>query len=303
VKVPRLAFAAALVAVGLVGLGCPCPSGPEAVHVRSVQLLGDARVAGALAESGLDRAAVEQEVRGALGAAGFQLGDGRCPHAVGIEVSTLRISSGGSVGPRAELALEVVLRPAEEGPAPHSEVGNASIPIAAFGNRPRDAWRRALSDASQRAAGGLAAALRAEAKTVDGLVADLAAKDPRTREEAVRVLGERRSRQAVPALIDRLGKEDLRIGQRIVATLAQIGDERAVPALIELTRSSDPAGLSLVRFIADIGGPEAEGYLLTLASGHPDPRVRDAAQEALDELARRAKDAPVAARSAKMPAP
>jgi hypothetical protein len=303
VKVPRL-VTAGLVALGLLGVGCPCPSGPEVVHVRSLQLLGDSAGAGALGEAGLDRAAVEDAVRSALASAGFQIGDGRCPHAVGIDIAALRLAPGGSVGPRAELALEVVLRPAEDGPAPHSEVGSASVPLAAFGNRPRDAWKRALADASQRAATGLAAALRAEAKTVDGLVADLSAKDPRVREEAVRVLGERKSRQAVPALIDRLGKEDARVVLRIVAALAQIGDERAVPALIDLGHESDPAtSLSLVRFIADIGGAEAEGYLLTLASGHPDPRVRDAAREALDELARRAKDAPVAARSAKMPAP
>jgi hypothetical protein len=301
--VPR-ALIAGLVAAGLVGLGCPCPSGPEVIHVRNVQLLGDSGASAALAETGLDRAAIEEAVRGALAGAGFQIGDGRCPHSVGIDVAGLRIAPAGNVGARAELALEVVLRAAQEGPAPRSEIGSASVPIAAFGNRPRDAWRRALADAAQRAAGGLAAALRAEAKTVDGLVADLSAKDPRTREEAVRVLGERKSRQAVPTLVDRLEKEDVRLADRIVAALAQIGDERAVPALIDLTHSADPAAsLNLVRFIADIGGAEAEGYLLTLASGHPDRRVRDAARAALDELAQRAKDAPVAARSAKMPAP
>jgi hypothetical protein len=283
--------------------GCPCPSGPEGLHVRSVQLVGEPGAAGALAEAGLDRAAVEEALRAALASAGFRLGDGRCPHAAGVRVSTLRIAPGGSAGPRVELSLEVVLRPAEEGPAARSEVGSASVPIAAFGG-PRDAWRRALTDAAQRASSGLASGLRAEGKSVDALVADLGAKDPRVREEAVRVLGERRSREAVPALIGRLGKEDPRVGHRVIGALAQIGDERAVPALIELS-SSDDAALTarLVRFIGDIGGAEAEAYLLTLASGHPDRRVREAAQEALGELAQRAKDAPVAARSAKMPAP
>jgi hypothetical protein len=50
----------------------------------------------------------------------------------------------------------------------------------------------------------------------------------------------------------------------------------------------------LLRFVGDIGGPEAEGYLLTLASGHPDPQVRMAAQEALDDLASRARPASAA---------
>jgi hypothetical protein len=268
-----------------------------------VVLVGDGEAAGALAETGIDRAAVEEEVRGALASSGFQLGDGRCPHAAGVELTTLRVAPGSGVGPRAEISLEVVLRPAEEGPPPRSEVGSASVPISAFG-APRDAWRRALSDAARRASVGLAAALRAEGKSVEALVGDLGAKDPRVREEAVRVLGERRSRAAVPALIGRLGKEDPRVGHRVVGALAQIGDERAVPALIELSGSSDSGVTTrLARFIGDIGGPEAEGYLLTLSSGHPDVRVRQAAHDALEELAQRAKDAPVAARSAKMPAP
>jgi hypothetical protein len=265
--------------------------------------VGDGDAARALGETGLDRAAVEEEVRGALAAAGFRLGEGRCPHAAGVELTTLRIAPGSGVGPRAEIGLELILRPAEEGPPPRSEVGSASVPLGAFGG-PRDAWRRALADAARRAATGLATGLRAEGKTVEALVGDLASKESRVREEAVRVLGERKSREAVPALIARLGKEDPRLGHRIVGALAQIGDERAVPALIELSQGAD-GGLTsrLVRFIGDIGGPEAQGYLLTLSSGHPDPRVRKEARAALEELAQRAKDAPLAARSAKMPAP
>jgi hypothetical protein len=121
----------------------------------------------------------------------------------------------------------------------------------------------------------------------------------------VRVLGERRSRQAVPALIARLDKEEPRVAHKVIGALGQIGDERAIPALIELSHATTDAGLTarLVRFIGDIGGAEAEGYLLTLSSGHPDRRVRAAAREALDELSQRAKAAPVAARSDKMPAP
>jgi len=112
----------------------------------------------------------------------------------------------------------------------------------------------------------------------------------------VRVLGEQRAREAVPALLAQLQREDARLAHRVVATLAQIGDPRAVPALIDLSQSTDPtAGLRIVRFIGDIGGAEAEGYLLTLSSGHPDPRMRQAAREALDELEARAKETAVTA--------
>jgi hypothetical protein len=292
------------VLAGVLALACACSSGPEAIHVRSVRVVDAADAGPALGEAGLDAAALEEAVRAALGSAGFRLGDGRRPHAAGIDLASLRIVPGGSVGPRAEIALEVVLRPAEEGPPARSERGSASVPISAF-RSPAEAWRRALTDAAGHAAQGLAASVRAEAKGAEDLIADLASKDARVREEAVRVLGERRSRQAVPALIARLDKEEPRVAHKVIGALGQIGDERAIPALIELSHATTDAALTarLVRFIGDIGGAEAEGYLLTLSSGHPDRRVRAAAREALDELSQRAKEAPVAARSDKMPAP
>jgi HEAT repeat protein len=125
----------------------------------------------------------------------------------------------------------------------------------------------------------------------------VAAKDPRVREHAIRALGDRRSRAAVPVLVGRLKEEEPRLAHRIVGALAQIGDERAVPALIEVSRAADGAVTARVaRHIGDIGGAEAEGYLLTLASGHADPRVRKAAREALAEMTARAKEAALAAR-------
>jgi HEAT repeat protein len=176
-------------------------------------------------------------------------------------------------------------------------VGTATVPLSGTAP-PRIAFRKALAEAAQRAAEGLAISVRADGKRVDGLVADLSAKDVRVREQAVRVLGERRSREAVPALVDLLQKEEPRLAHRIVGALAQIGDPRAVPPLIDLASGKDSnLVLRMLRFIGDIGGPEAEGYLLTLASGHPDPRVRQAAREALDDLQARAHETPpVAAR-------
>jgi hypothetical protein len=48
---------------------------------------------------------------------------------------------------------------------------------------------------------------------------------------------------------------------------------------------------NLARIIGDLGGPDARAYLLTLASGHPDPQVRSAAQQALDDMAAREAEA------------
>jgi hypothetical protein len=290
VRRPTAALAA------LLALGCACARGPEPIHVRAVRLARTGPAA-PLDEAGLDGATVEDAVRTALAAAGFRTGDGDRPHVAAVDLAALRVVPGGA-GPGAEVTLEIVLTPAQGGGAegPRRETGVAAVPLASAPS-PRDAWRRAVAAAAQRSAEGLAIGLRAEAKSLDGLVADLRSKDPRAREHAVRVLGERHAREAVPALLAELKEGDSRIAHRIVAALAQIGDPQAVPTLIDLSQSTDPAlSLRLVRFIGDIGGAEAQGYLLTLASGHPDPRMRRAAREALDELEARAKEAPVAAR-------
>jgi hypothetical protein len=278
----------------IAALACACSGAPEPIHVRSVRLAGDAPPR-ALAEIGLDGPGIEDAARVALAAAGFRTGDGTRPHAAEVSLAAVRVVPGGSAGPRAEVTVEIVLAPLEGGGTPRREAGTGAAPLAT-GGAPREAWRRAAGEASQRAAESLALGVRAEGKRLDGLVADLSAKDPRAREQAIRVLGERRSREAVPALVARIELEDARLGQRIVGALAQIGDPRAVPALIDLARAADPGQAGrLVRFIGDIGGPEAEGYLLTVASGHPDARVRRIAREALDEIAGRAGDPPAAA--------
>jgi hypothetical protein len=278
-------------AAAIAALAAACTIGSEPIHVVTVHLAAGTPSA-ALGETGLDAAGIEEAMRAALGGAGFKLGEGARPHAAGVDITSLRVAPGGASGPRAEVTVDVVLTPVTPGNiAPRRETATGSAPLSLY-TTPREAWRSALGDAAQRAAEGLALGVRAEGKGVDALVADLESKDPRVRDQAVRVLGERKSRAAVPALLARLKEEDPRIAHRIVGALAQIGDERAVPALIDLSSASDPVLTSrLARFVGDIGGPEAEGYLQTLASGHPDPRVRAAAQEALDDLTSRAKPA------------
>jgi HEAT repeat protein len=161
--------------------------------------------------------------------------------------------------------------------------------VAVSGGDPRRAWRAAAERATRQAADGLALAFAEDAKPLEEVIADLSSEDVRLRDHAVRVLAERRSPAAVPALLERLKDEDRRVVHRAVGALAQIGDERAVSPLIELSRSGDPSLTARVaRIIGDIGGPEAEGYLLTLEAGHPDPRVRTAARAALQDLEARA---------------
>jgi HEAT repeat protein len=80
-----------------------------------------------------------------------------------------------------------------------------------------------------------------------------------------------------------------------VGALAQLRDARAVPRLIELTRRREgPYVANLARIVGDIGGADAQAWLLTIASGHPDEVVRGAAKEALAEMNARERQAPVA---------
>ena len=62
--------------------------------------------------------------------------------------------------------------------------------------------------------------------------------------------------------------------------------------LIDYSRRNDDGAHTarFARIIGDIGGNEARGYLLTLESGHMDPRVRAAAREALQDLEQRERE-------------
>jgi HEAT repeat protein len=195
------------------------------------------------------------------------------------------------------VTAEIALAPTASGAGPPlREAATATVPLPG-GGLAREGWLGALKQATQRAAEALALAVAAAEKPEGALLADVSAKDPRVREHAIRSLGERRARAAVPVLVERLKEEEPRLAHRIVGALAQIGDERAVPALIDVSRGGDAAvAARIARHIGDIGGPEAEGYLLTLASGHADPRVRRAAREALDDMSARAHEASLAAR-------
>jgi len=55
-----------------------------------------------------------------------------------------------------------------------------------------------------------------------------------------------------------------------------------VKYLIEAAQAGGPATtMRLIPVLVEIGGPDVEGYLLTLQSGHGDRTVRQAAGDAL----------------------
>lgn len=110
------------------------------------------------------------------------------------------------------------------------------------------------------------------------------------RDFAIQRIGQRKSVAAVERLCEILREEENQ--ERVlkaVGALVAIGDDRAVEPMIELTHRRDPRFVIQVVFaLGAIGGPTAEGYLVTLASGHPVPAVQDAAKDALGEMHERA---------------
>ncbi len=121
------------------------------------------------------------------------------------------------------------------------------------------------------------------------LVAALGSQDSELREEAMRQVGERRVRKAVPKLISFLKSDDEELRDRAIGALAAIGDERAVRPLTEVAHFRDLSDLpKVLDALSAIGGKEAEAYLEFVASGHESSEMRDIAQTALGHLRRRA---------------
>jgi hypothetical protein len=278
-----------LAAVAVAGLALAAGCGRGGPRISSLEISAGGREA-LLDRLGLDRPTLEAATRQALAGAGFRQGDG--PRSYRARATVVSVRAGrqpGREGLSAELVLDLELRPVggKAGAAPVAQSGMASVPAAS--RLDLAAWRAALDEAAHQASAGLALALTAERKSEDRLIADLSAQDPRLREQAIRVLAGRRSARAVPALIERLDDPEPDLVERAAGALTLLRDPRAVGALIDLSRRrDDPAQVArFARLIGDVGGAEARGYLETLESGHPDPRVRAAAIEALQDLAAR----------------
>lgn len=75
------------------------------------------------------------------------------------------------------------------------------------------------------------------------------------------------------------------ISLRAIGALVAMDAKNAVSAIIDLSRRGSPEFIVQTIFaVAEIGGALAEGYLVTMASGHPHPGVQSAAKQALKEL-------------------
>lgn len=172
-------------------------------------------------------------------------------------------------------------------PQRYEVVGLGEAPVAEDSvEGRRAAMRAALENVLRQVTESAVLQLAALDRADDALVADLRAADSRIREFALRTLAERKHPAAAPLLIDRLkDTSDAEQVRRTIGTLAEMKAKSAVPALIDLARGRDSGFLQEIVFaVGEIGGPEAEAYLYTVAQGHDTPSVQAAAQQALDTL-------------------
>lgn len=246
------------------------------IQIRATEL------APALADAGIDGAVTLASARGALEASGFRL-DQRAlrSYRATIEVVAVSVIPGAAgTPPSAEVVLEVWLeRTWAEGPvARRSGRGKAAL----SGGPRSAAWRGALGAALTEAAAALALDLKALGRPRGALLADLGSGDPRARERAVRALASRGDLGSARAVERLIRDPDRAVARAAVETLAAFKDPSSTRALIEAAQAGDAATtLSLLPVLLEIGGPDVEGYLLTLEAGHGDAAVRSAAGQAL----------------------
>jgi hypothetical protein len=145
--------------------------------------------------------------------------------------------------------------------------------------------------AIERGARGLVEKAALRHAELPAILAALDGADPALRQVAFATIGERHLSAAVPRLIELLHSSDELVRDGAIGALVALRDPRAVKALTDLAQFKD---LDLMRRIIDavgtIGGDDARAYLELVAEGHDVPIIRELAQQALEDMARRRAD-------------
>ena len=165
--------------------------------------------------------------------------------------------------------------------------------LSAVGRAPLNANEgrvRAMRTAADRALEQLADAaqlqLRAMSRSDVELLREVRTGTGQAREAAIRVLSHRGNREVADVLIERLrSSEDPEVIREAMGALSEMRERRAVQPMIELTRGKEAGFVREVLFaVAHIGGSEAAAWLFTVAQGHDDEALREAARRALAEM-------------------
>lgn len=199
----------------------------------------------------------------------------------------------------ADVALALSLR------APSGEVlraegrGQAEL----NGTDREERFRAALDLALADAAAAIDGEFKARSLDEAGLLELLREEDAAQRDVAIRFLAERKSAAAIAPLAKLLAEgEDRELHLRVVGALVEIGDPAAARELIDAASHRDPSFVvQLVYALGELGGVDADAYLFTVSTGHPDPAVRNAATQARRSLQAKRDKAPDSTEAA-MPA-
>jgi hypothetical protein len=112
------------------------------------------------------------------------------------------------------------------------------------------------------------------------------------RDDAIRVVGERKLRDEVPTLLRLLSDPDERTRDAALGALIALGDRRAVSELTRTRSLRDRHEMrKIIEAIAILGGQEADQYLSFVAATHDDDEIRAAAAAARARMERRENDA------------
>lgn len=112
--------------------------------------------------------------------------------------------------------------------------------------------------------------------------------DDITRRHLAFLLGQRRTRKAVPGLIKLLQSKNKQVLVATVGALVKLKDKRAAIPLIQSATHQDVMYTrQVVSALTEIGGVDAQSYLFTLSSAHPNRSVQQSAKEGLEEIKQR----------------
>lgn len=207
----------------------------------------------------------------------------------------------GGVGQEAvvELALDAI-RSSSEGTEKLSGSAAGRVPTPQTNIEDQaQAFKQAFARALELSTSRLVRAAAASQAPTEQLHEQLKSSDPGLREAAADVLVDRKDLLAIPVLIQELDSKDDDVRMKAIGELVELRAREAVPKLIDLAQTRDPRlgadphfQMQIIYALGSIGGGEAEAYLYTIASGHPDEMVRNAAREASNELQHTRKAAP-----------
>ncbi|MEO1172423.1 MAG: HEAT repeat domain-containing protein, partial [Myxococcota bacterium] len=158
-----------------------------------------------------------------------------------------------------ESGVRVQLRPVKDGTV---------IESLGYGNRIKDNW---ALEAFQDAWSIVTTRRMLQVARESDVIAALDSSDVRVRAAAIGLIGDRKLASGAAPLITMLSEEENELlVLRAVGALIALGDESAIDPLIALAKNKSPAFVLQVVFaVGAIGGRTAEGYLVTLAGGHP----------------------------------